>query len=61
MHELLHISILVTTLFGAAGLVLLVLWPLFGESRMPGTTRKVLSALVVLGAVLLLVEWRFVH
>lgn len=61
MHELLHISILVSTLLGAAGLALLVLWPLVADSQLPAATRRVLIGLVALGALLLLVEWRFVH
>ena len=61
MHELLHIGILASTLLGAAGLVLLVLWPLFGEQPLPRPTRVALGALIGLGAVMFLVEWRFVH
>lgn len=61
MHELLHISILIGTLLAAAGLALLVLWPLFGESRLPASTRNALVGLAVVGAVLLVVEWSFVH
>ena len=61
MHELLHIAILTATLLGAAGSVLLVLWPLFATEPLPGGTRFVLFFLIGLGAVLLLVEWRFVH
>ena len=61
MHQLLHISILVSTLLAAAGLALLLLWPLVGDSPLPAATRRVLMALVLVGAVLLVVEWRFVH
>ena len=61
MHELLHLAILSSTLLGAAGSVLLVAWPLFAESPLPATTRWGLAALVGVAAVLLLVEWRFVH
>ena len=61
MHELLHIGILASTLLGAAGLVLLVLWPLFADQPLPGPTKLALGALIGLGAVLFLVEWRFVH
>ena len=61
MHEALHIAILAATLLGAAGLVLLVLWPLFAEQSLPGPTKAVFGVLIGLGAVLFLVEWRFVH
>ncbi|HJR45139.1 MAG TPA: hypothetical protein VJ927_05995 [Actinomycetota bacterium] len=61
MHEILHIAILVSTLLGAAALVLLVLWPVFGETPLSGLTRNALFALVVIAACLLVVEWRFVH
>ena len=61
MHELLHIGILASTLLGAAGLVLLVLWPLFADQPLPAATKVVLGALIGLGAVMFLVEWRFVH
>lgn len=61
MHQLLHISILVSTLLGAAGLALLVLWPLVADSQLPVATRNALIGLAALGAALLLVEWRFVH
>lgn len=61
MHQLLHISILVSTLLAAAGLALLLLWPLVGDSPLPPATQRALVGLVVVGAALLLVEWRFVH
>ena len=61
MHKLLHVSILVSTLLAAAGLALLLLWPLVGDSRLPAPTQKALMGLVLLGALLLVVEWRFVH
>ena len=61
MHQVLHVAILATTLLGAAGLLLLVLWPLVGDTALPGSTRNVLFTLVGLGVVLLIVEWRFVH
>lgn len=61
MHEVLHVGILASTLLGAAGLVLLTLWPLFADQPLPGPTRLVLAALIGLGAILLIVEWRWVH
>ena len=61
MHEVLHIGILASTLLGAAGFVLLVLWPLFADQPLPGPTRLVLAALIALGAILFFVEWRLVH
>ncbi len=61
MHELLHVAILISTIVGAAGLVLLAVWPLFAESPLPAATRGGLAALVGVAAILLLVEWQFVH
>ena len=61
MHELLHVGILVATLLGAAAIVLLVTWPLFADQPLPPRTRIVLFALIGLGALLLVVEWRLVH
>ena len=61
MHEVLHIVILASTLVGAAALVLLVLWPVFGETPLSAVTRNALFALVVIAACFLVVEWRFVH
>ena len=61
MHEVLHIGILASTLLGAAGLVLLVLWPLFADQPLPAPTKAVLAGLMALGAVLFVVEWRLVH
>ncbi len=61
MHEVLHIGILASTLLGAAGLVLLVLWPLFADQPLPGATKLVLASLIGVGAILFMVEWRVVH
>ena len=61
MHELLHIAILSATLLGAAGLVLLLLWPLLADQPLPQPTKFVLGGLIALGALLFLVEWRLVH
>ena len=61
MHDLLHLAILASTLLGAAGLVLLVVWPLFSETPLSPPARWALGALVATGAALLLVEWLLVH
>ena len=61
MHEVLHVAILVTTVAGVAGLALLVLWPLIGDTPLPAASRWVLGALVATAAVLFLLEWRVVH
>ena len=61
MHGLLHLAILTSTLLGAAGLVLLVVWPLLSDSPLPRATKVGLGVLVGLAGVLLLVEWRLVH
>lgn len=61
MHEVLHIGILASTLLGAAGLVLLVLWPLFADQPLPGPTKLVLGGLIGLGLGLFFLEWRLVH
>lgn len=61
MHELLHVAILTSTIVGAAGLVLLVVWPLVSESPLARPTKIGLAMLVTLAVALLLVEWRFLH
>lgn len=61
MHELLHLAILASTLLGAAGLVVLVAWPLFSEAPLSLPARWALGALVAAGAALLLVEWVLLH
>ncbi len=61
MHEALHVAILTSTLLGAAGLVLLVSWPLLADQPLPGPTRALLFTLIGVGAALFLVEWRLVH
>ncbi len=61
MHEALHISILATTILGAASLALLVLWPALFDSPLPPLARGTALAAVALAAVLFLVEWRLVH
>lgn len=61
MHQVLHIGILASTLLGAAGLILLVLWPLVSDAPLPDVTKRALAALVIVAAALLLTEWRYVH
>lgn len=61
MHELLHLAILTSTLLGAAGLVLLVVWPLMSESPLGRPTKIALGVLVGVAVALLLIEWRYVH
>lgn len=61
MHEVLHVSILASTILGAASLALLVLWPALFDSPMPGLARGLATGAVAGAGVLLLVEWRLVH
>ena len=61
MHQLLHIGILLSTLLGAAGLVILLVWPLMSDSRLPDGARWAMLGLVGAAAVLFLLEWRVVH
>lgn len=61
MHEVLHLAILTSTLLGAAGLVLLVVWPLASDLPLPRPTKVALGVLVGLALALLLIEWRLVH
>jgi hypothetical protein len=48
-------------LLGAAGLVILLVWPLVSDSRLPGGARWVMLGLVGAAAVLFLLEWRVIH
>lgn len=61
MHELLHVAVLVSTLCGAASVLLVLLWPLMAEKPLPGATRALMGALVALAAAALAVEWAVVH
>jgi hypothetical protein len=61
MHEVLHVAILVSVLVAVSTLLLMLAWPLFAEAPLPPRTRGVLGAFGVVGLLLLLVEWRFVH
>jgi hypothetical protein len=62
-HELWHILVLASTLFGAAGAVLLLLAPLVFGSTPPGLVRArpIIVGLVALAAAVFLGEWLVVH
>jgi hypothetical protein len=60
-HQVLHVSILASTLLGAAGLVLLVIWPLVSETPLNPVTRNLLAGIAILAVVLLGLEWRVIH
>ncbi len=62
-HELWHTLVLGSTLFAAAGAVILAMAPLFFDAPPPGLTlgRKVVLGLVIAAVVLLIVEWAVVH
>jgi hypothetical protein len=63
MHEVWHALVLGSTLFAAAGAVILALSPVFFEPQPAGLTRsrKVVLGLIGLAIVLLIVEWTVVH
>jgi hypothetical protein len=61
MHEVLHVAILVSVLVGAGTVVVMLAWPLFAEAPLPPATRRALGGVGVVGLLLLLVEWGFVH
>ena len=61
MHQALHVAILATTLIGAAGLVMFLLWPVIFDAPPPPATRRILLALVGVGLLLFLLEWLIVH
>ena len=62
-HELWHILVLASTLFGAAGAALLFLTPLIFESPPPGLTRArpLLIGAIALAGVVFAAEWLVVH
>lgn len=62
-HELWHILVLTSTLFGAAGLAIVLLAPLVFDRPPPGLVRArpLVLALIGLAVVLLGVEWYAVH
>ena len=62
-HEIWHVTVLGSTLLGAAGVVLLVLAPLLFEETPAGLAkaRPLVIGLVALAAVVLILEWLAVH
>ena len=62
-HEVWHALVLGSTLFAAAGAVILAMAPLFFEAPTPGLTgpKKAVLALLVAAVVLLVLEWTVVH
>ena len=61
MHELLHVSILASTILGAASLALLLLWTSLFDSPMPPLARGVALGVVGAAGALFLVEWQVIH
>jgi hypothetical protein len=62
-HEVWHVLVLASTVLGAGCGVILVLGPLVFETYPQGLrrSRALLVGVVVLGLVLLVVEWLIVH
>jgi hypothetical protein len=62
-HEVWHVVVLATTLFGAAGALLLGLTSLVFDSPPPGLqrARPLLVALVGVAVVVFALEWLVVH
>jgi hypothetical protein len=62
-HEIWHVTVLASTLFGAAAVVLLVLAPVLFERTPSGLAkaRPLVVGLVGLAAVVLILEWLVVH
>jgi hypothetical protein len=62
-HEIWHVTVLATTLLGAAGVLLLVLAPILFEETPAGLARArpLVIGLVLLAAVVLILEWVAVH
>jgi hypothetical protein len=62
-HDLWHLVVLGTTLFGAAGLAIIGLAPLVFDEPPPGLARArpFLIGLIVAAVLLLLVEWLGIH
>jgi hypothetical protein len=63
MHELWHVLVLGSTVFGVAGAALLVLAPLLFETTPPGLdrARALILGLLAFAGGLFLVEWFIVH
>ena len=62
-HEIWHVIVLASTLFGAAGLAILLLAPLVFESPPPGLAkgRPLVLGLVGAAVALVMAEWLGVH
>ncbi|MGH2729411.1 MAG: hypothetical protein ACRDJI_02260 [Actinomycetota bacterium] len=61
-HDLWHIAVLGSTLFGAAGLLIVALGPLVLDSpRGAARARPFVLGLLALAGFLLLLEWLVVH
>lgn len=61
MHELLHVTVLASTILGVAALALLVLWPVIFDTPPAGITKVVLGASIGVAGFLFLLEWQVVH
>jgi hypothetical protein len=63
MHEVWHIVVLASTLFGAAGGAILLLAPVVFDEPPSGLKRyrSALLAAIGLAAVLIVLEWTVVH
>jgi hypothetical protein len=61
-HDFWHIAVLGSTLFGAAGLLIVALGPLVLDSpRLAARARPLVFGLLALAGLLLLLEWLLVH
>jgi hypothetical protein len=60
-HQILHVSVLASTLIGAGGVILLLVWPLVSENPLPPATRNALVVMAIVALGLLVLEWRVVH
>jgi hypothetical protein len=63
MHEVWHVVVLASVLFGLAGVALLTLGSLVFEEMPPGLSRArpLLIALITCAAVIVALEWTLVH
>jgi len=62
-HDLWHIAVLGSTLFGAAGAAIIALGSLIFDDPPPALARwrPVIAAVVAAAAVLVILEWTLVH
>jgi len=62
-HDLWHIAVLGSTLFGAAGAAIIALGSLVFDAPPPGLARwrGVIAAVVAAAVVLVVLEWTLVH